>query len=112
MKEFDYEVTFNRKDYKSYQDFYRDISKKLEAVENGYYDEPETFGFSADWLWEYLQDFHYAHEKIKVTLIGFDRKRIAQPKNYDDYNYDIMLSCFTDLMEKYPENVVEFKDEE
>jgi len=112
MKKFDYDVKFNRKDYESYKDFYRDISKKLEAVKNGYYDEPETLGFSADWLWEFLEDFYYRDMKIKVTLLNFDREKIAQGKNYDDYKYNIMLSCFTDLAEKYPENVVEFVDEE
>ena len=112
MKKFDYDVKFNRKDYKSFEDFYRDITKKLETEKDGDIPEPETIGFHGDWLWEFLEGFYYRDMKIKVTLLNFDREKIAQEKNYDDYKYNIMLSCFTDLAEKYPENVVEFVDEE
>ncbi len=112
MKKFDYEIEFNAKNYESYKDLYRDIAKKLEADKVGDCWEPEDFGFRADHLCEYLGDYKYNDLTIHVTFIGFDRKKLNLKKTYNDSEISLILSCFEELAETDPRQVVEFKDVE
>ncbi len=105
------EIIFNRKNYISHKDFYHDLCIQLEKERfidwRGKY---EDLGYSADLLWEFLgycdEDFN------KYVFIGFDKEKIKEQKNYDDYKYNIAINVFEDFVQEYPNNILEFRDEE
>ena len=106
MKEF----IFNKNDYASYKDFYVDIAKQLDAKNDLNCLEPEDLGFNANHLYEFLRDFN--DENYKYVFIGFDLEKISQQKNIDDYEWEIIIKVFKDFVKKYPDNTLEFINDE
>ena len=47
MKEF----IFNKKDYSTYEDFYKDIAIKMDAIKIDDYYDSSTFEYNANILW-------------------------------------------------------------
>ena len=58
----------------------------------------------------FLNDF-YA-EKYKFVFKNFDLEKIKQTKNYEDYEWNIIFEVFKDFVEQYPNNTLEFVNEE
>ncbi len=105
------EIIFNRKDYQSYRNFYADVYNKLDGQENWDFDYCEVpLGYSADTLNEFL--WYYHNDNLKFVFINFDKEKIALQKNYDDYEYNIVIEVFEEFVEKYPNNDLEFRMEE
>ena len=44
--------------------------------------------------------------------MNFDKGRIKLQKNYDDYEYNLVIEVFEEFVEQYPNNAVEFKMED
>ena len=105
MKEF----IFNKKDYKSYKEFYEDIALKMDAKNDLNCLEPENLAYNANHLFEFLNDF-YA-EKYKFVFKNFDLEKIKQTKNYEDYEWNIIFEVFKDFVEQYPNNILEIVNE-
>lgn len=102
------EIIFNRKDYKSYEDFYADVYDKLDGKENWDFDYCKVpLGYSADTLNEFL--WYYHNDSIKYIFVNFDKEKIALEKNYDDYEYNIVFKVFHRFVKNYPNNALEFK---
>lgn len=106
MKEF----IFNKDDYASYKDFYIDVAKQLDAKNDLNCLEPEDLGFNSNHLYEFLRDFH--NECYKYVFIGFNLEKIRNYKNYENYQWDIIIKVFEDFVKKYPNNKLEFINEE
>ena len=100
---------FKQSEYKSYKDFYRDIAKKLDAKNDMNCLEPEDLGFSADILYEFLEDYY--DENIKLILVGFDLEKIDQRKTHEDYKTSLIIEVMREFVEKYPNNTIEFREE-
>ncbi len=106
------ELIFNKKDYKSYQDMYRDMAEKTGVNKTEDYFDTSDFSLSGDILWECLQcDFGYKKIPIKIVLVNFDREKIRSQKNFDDYKYNIIIEVFEDFVKEFPNNKLEFKME-
>ena len=95
----------------SYKDFYKDICIKLNKDRfidwQGQY---ENLGYNADLLNEFLWYCH--NDNNKYIFIGFDQEKIKLHKNYDDYEYNIIIEIFERFVREYPNNKLEFRMEE
>ena len=102
------EIIFNRKHYKSYKDFYNDLCNKLNKDrfidwKNDY----ENLFHSADLLNEFLWYCH--NDSINYIFVNFDVPKIKLQKNYDDYEYNLVIEVFEDFVKQYPNNKLEFR---
>lgn len=102
------EIVFDRNNYKSYKDFYKDICKKMDAKNDLNCLYPEDLALNGNVLNEFLWD--YSLDNIKFIFVGFDKEKIKLEKNFDDYQYAIILRTFERFVNKYPNNELEFKD--
>ena len=106
------EIIFNRKVYKSYQDFYADVYEKLDGKRFDDFDYCTVpLGYSPDTLDEFLWYCIY-YDNFKFIFLNFDKEKISLQKNYDDYEYNIVVKVFERFVKQYPNNAVEFKMED
>lgn len=104
-------IIFNKKEYKDYRDMYADIYEKFDGKENYDFDFCKTpLGYSADTLNEFL--WYYHNDNLHIILLNFDRVELATPKTYDDYKYNLILEVFEDFVKEYPNNSLEYRNEE
>lgn len=102
------EIMFNRKDFKSYENFYADVYKKLDGKRFGDFDYCKTpLGYNPDTLDEFL--WYCLDDGNKYIFVNFDKEKIALEKNYDDYEYNIVFKVFHRFVKNYPNNALEFK---
>lgn len=105
------QIIFNKKDYKSYKDFYHDVCVKLNKDRFIDWDgEYEDLCYDGNLLNEFM--WYCSKDNNKYIFIGFDRDKIAQKKNFDDYQYEIVINIFERLEKEHPNNKVEFITDE
>ncbi len=104
------EIIFNRKDYKSYKDFYTQIYKDLDGKSNMDWEDYQDLCYSADALVEFLW-YHY-DDGNKYIFVNFDKEKIKLQKSLDDYKYNIIIEVFEDFVKEYSNNSLEFRTEE
>lgn len=104
------EIIFNRKNYKSYKDFYIQLYKDLDGKSIPDWEDYPDLHYNAGLLNEFLWYSH--NDNIKYIFLNFDKEKIVMQKNYDDYEYNIVIKVFERFAKQYPNNVVEFRMEE
>ena len=104
------EVIFNRKNYNSYKDFYTQIYKDLDGKSIPDWEDYQDLCYSADALNEFLWYCH--NDNIKYSFVNFDKGKIALQKNYDNYEYNIIIRVFERFVANYPNNTLEFRMED
>lgn len=106
MKEF----VFNRKDYKIYEDFYGQIYDEMEGAKIPDWEDYPNLDFSADNLYEFL--WYHHNDGNKYTFKNFDLERIRNYKNFDDYEFNKIIDVFEDFVKEYPNNTLEFVNDD
>lgn len=101
------EIMFNRKDYKSYKDFYTQIYKDLDGKSIPDWEDYDALHYNADLLNEFL--WYYHNDSIKYIFVNFDKEKIKLQKNYDNYEYNLIIEVFEDFVKDYPNNALEFR---
>ena len=108
MKEF----IFNKDEYESYKDFYKDIAIKMNAIKIDDYFDSSTFEYNANILWEFLCcEFGYLKKDIKIILKNFNVDKIKPDKKYDDYQYFYIIKVLKRFIEYFPNNSLNLIDE-
>ena len=109
MKEF----IFDKKDYLTYEDFYKDIAIKMDAIKIDDYFDSSTFEYNANILWEFLCcEFGYPQKNISIILRNFNIEQLKIDKKYDDYQYFYMIKVLKRFIEYFPNNKLEFINED
>lgn len=104
------EVIFDRKNYKSYKDFYTQIYKELDGAHTIDWEDYEDLHFNADFLDEFL--WYKEEENIKYIFLNFDKEKIKLQKNYNDYEFNLILEIFEEFVNEYPNNSMEYRFDE
>jgi len=104
------EIIFNKNNYESYKDFYIQLYKELEGKKIPDWEDYDDLHYNAGLLDEFL--WYYHNDNIKYIFVNFDKEKIALQKNYDDYEYNIVLKVFERFVKQYPNNKLEFRMEE
>ena len=105
------QIIFNKKDYKDYRDMYHDICVKLDKNRFlDWQDDYEDLNYNGNLLNEFLWYCH--NDSINIILLNFNREKISTPKNYDDYEYNIIIRKLEEFTEEFPNNTLEYKNEE
>ena len=105
------EIVFNKKEYKSFKDFYHDVCIKLRKNRFiDWRDDYDDLGYSGDLLNEFLW---YCHDDSnKYIFINFDLEEIKNKMTFDNYKWRIILKVFSEHVQEFPNNQIEFRDEE
>lgn len=105
--------TFNRKDYNSYKDMYKDLAIKLDRIKGleDYYDI-SNYDFNSHCLEEDLMYGFEDGSENTFIFLNFDRENIKKIKNVEDYEYDLIFQVFERYIKENPNNKLEFKMEE
>ncbi len=107
------EVIFNRKDYRTYKDFYKDIYEKMDGKRFGDLDHFSVpLGYSADHLNEFLWYCDIDDKGNKYIFKNFDLEKIKNYKNFDNYKYNLIFKVFERFVKEYPNNSIEFINDE
>lgn len=107
------EIVFDRKKYNSYKDMYEDLAVKLDRV-NGLEDYYNIHNYDYD-PHCLDEDLEYGFDNNKQCLFifkNFDKDKIKLQKNYDDYEYSMIIEIFENFVKKHPNNKLEFVIEE
>ena len=109
MKEF----IFNKDEYITYKDSYKDIAIKMDGVKIDDYYDSSTFEYDANILWEFLCcEFGYSKKEIKIILKNFNVDKLKIDKKYDDYCVNIVIEIFQEFVKEFPNNKLEFINDE
>ena len=109
MKEF----IFNKDEYESYKDFYKDIAIKMDAIKIDDYFDSSNFEYNTNILWEFLCcEFGYLKKYIKIMLKNFNIDQLKTDKKYDDYCFNIVIEIFQEFIKEFPNNKLEFINDE
>ena len=105
---------FDKKDYQSYKDMYKDMAHKMRCDQFEDYFDTTTFSYDPNILWEYLVcEFQYGKPvNIKIILKNFDLEAIKTEKPYDNYMLNLIIKVFEDFVKEYPNNKLEFVNED
>lgn len=104
------EIIFDRKNYKSYKDFYTQLYIDLDGKNLSDWEDYDDLHYNAGLLDEFL--WYYHNDSIKYVFKNFDKVKIQQQKNYDNYEYNLIIEIFEDFVKEYPNNQLEFKMED
>lgn len=80
--------TFDRKDFKWAEEFYKIIKDELNF--------PEWFGENADALWDMLTGF--IETPCEITFKNFNKNE----NKYNERNINLILNCFKDAEKEFP----------
>ena len=104
------DIIINKKSYSTYKDFYEDIVIKLSANRFIDWKDEKNLNYNADIFEEFLW---YCHkDNIHFIFKNFNLEKIKNYKNYDNYEWNIIIEVFQDFVKKYPNNTLEFVNEE
>ena len=104
------QIIFNKKNYKSYKDFFTDLYRQTNGAGfidwKQYPDLNYNAGFLDEFLWYCNTDggYHY-------IFLNFDKEKINLQKSFEDYQYATILRIFDKFVNKYPNNKIEFRNE-
>lgn len=101
-------IVINKKEMKSYKNFYSLIYKKLKAETFGTEFEEKDFGYDPNQVDEIL--WYYRNDNLIFILIGFDLEKIKLQKTHEDYRWNIIIETLMDFVNEYPNNTIEFVD--
>ena len=104
------ELIYRKKDCKTYKDFYEKICVDLKLEEDLDLCDCENLYYSADLLNEFMwgvQDFN-----IKFKFIGYDRDGVKMSRRLDDHKWNLIFEVIEEFVNKWPNNSIEFLDEE
>ena len=103
------EVIFDKKTFNSYKDFYIQIYKDLDGANTIDWEDYKDLGYNGNLLNEFL--WYKQDENIKYIFVNFNKEKIKLQKNFDDYQYTIIIEYFEKFVEEYPNNQLEFRME-
>ena len=103
-------IIINKNYYKSYKEFYKDIFIKLDGKNNIDFENMEDLLYNPNILNEFL--WYCYDDSNKYIFKNFDLDKIKNYKNYENYQWSIIIEVFEDFVKKYPNNKLEFVNED
>ncbi len=73
------------------------------------WEDYKDLGYNGNLLNEFL--WYKQDENIKYIFVNFNKEKIKLQKNFDDYQYNIIIEYFEKFVEEYPNNQLEFRME-
>ena len=103
-------IIIDKKDYTSYKDFYRDIFIKLDGKNNIDFEDMKALLYNANILNEFLWYCH--NDNIYFIFKNFNLEKIRNYKNYENYQWNLIIEVIEDFVKKYSNNKLEFINDE
>ena len=97
---------YDKKELNSYKDFYEKIYKDMDGKNMIDWDKFEYLGYDTDNLNEFLW---YCYDKdIHYIFKNFNLEKIKNYKNYENYKWNLIFETFEEFVKDYPNNSLEF----
>ena len=109
MKKFIYD----RNEIKDYKEFYERIYVDLDGAGMNDWETFDCLGYSGNNLNEFLWYCH--QDNLYIIFKNFDLEKIENSettKNYENYQWKIIFTILNDFAKDYPNNKVEFVNDE
>lgn len=103
-------IIFDKKELKSYKDFYTQIYNELDGKGMMDWEDYQDLDYSASMLDEFL--WYCNQDNIKFIFKNFNLEEIENYKNYDNYEWSIIIRVIRRFVKDYPNNTLEFVNEE
>ena len=103
-------LIYDRKQLNSYKEFYEKLYKDLEGKKIPDWEDYNDLEYDANMLDEFLWYCH--NDDINFIFKNFDLEKIKNYKNYENYQWNIIFEVVEDFVKKYPNNTLEFINEE
>ncbi|MBQ3494972.1 MAG: hypothetical protein IJA69_06100 [Clostridia bacterium] len=101
-------ITFNKNEYSSYKDFYKDVLKKLNSKRFLDWEDETDLGYNGNLLGEFL--WYCSQDNNEYIFINFYREKMQPQKNQEDKEWEIIFYYFEKLTNDYPNNTLVFID--
>ena len=103
-------VVYDRRQINSYKEFYEKIYIDLDGKGMIDWEKFEYLGYNGNNLNEFLWYCH--NDNIHFIFKNFDLEKIKNYKNYEDYQWNLIFEIIEDFVKDYPNNKLEFINEE
>ena len=103
-------IIVDRKIYSTYKEFYIHLYKDLNGKSIPDREDCENLEYDANMLDEFL--WYCQDRNIHFIFKNFDLDKIKNYKNYENYQWNIILEVIQDFVKKYPNNQLEFINED
>jgi len=100
------EIFFDKKDYSSYKDFYKDVLQKLNSKRFSDWEDEKDLGYNGNLLGEFL--WYCSEDSNTYVFLNFYKEKMKPEKNHEDYEWNIIFNYFNDLAKEHPNNKVVF----
>lgn len=105
-------IVFNKKDYRNYKDFYKEVYNNLVVNSSQEWTKFENLHYNADFLYEFLRDYLFDNKNINFIFTNFDNNELKNTKSNDDYNYSIVFNIFKDLKNEFSNIKIDFQNDD
>lgn len=102
-------VIYDRKQLNSYKEFYEKLYQDMDGKNMIDWEHCPTLNYSADDLSEFLWYCH--NDNIYFIFKNFDLDKINNYKNHENYKWFLIFKVIKRFVEKYPNNKLEFVNE-
>ena len=103
-------LIYDKKELNSYKDFYEKLYEDMDGKNMKDWDNFEYLGYDTDNLNEFLW---YCHDRnIHYIFKTFDLEKIKNYKNYENYKWFLVFNAFNRFVNQYPNNKLEFINED
>ena len=103
-------LIYDRKQLNSYKEFYEKIYIDLDGKGMNDWEKFEYLGYNADNLNEFL--WYCQDRNVSFIFKNFDLNKVKGQKNYEDYKWNLIFEVFEEFVKKYPNNKLEFINED
>ena len=103
-------LIYDRKQLNSYKDFYEKLYEDMDGKNMIDWENFEYLGYDADNLNEFL--WYCQDSNTHFIFKNFDLEEINNYKNFENYKWFLIFKVFNRFVSKYPNNKLEFINEE
>ena len=103
-------IIYNRQTIKDYKEFYESIVMELDANRFIDWEGEKNLDYNGNNLNEFLWYCH--NDNIHFIFENFDLEKIENYKNYENYQWNIIFTVIKRLVQQYPNNKLEFINED
>lgn len=102
-------LVYDRKQLNSYKNFYEKLYEDMDGKNMIDWEDYDDLKYDANMLNEFLWYCH--NDNIHFVFKNFDLEKIKNYKNYENFQWKLIIEVIEDFVKKYSYNTLDFIDE-
>ena len=103
------EIIIDKKTCLTYKEFYTYLYNELDGKNIPDWEDYDDLEYDANMLNEFLWYCH--NDNIQFIFKNFDLGKITNYKNYENFQWKLIIEVIEDFVKKYSNNTLDFIDE-